>query len=66
MLAQKQSSLLGLRLMKCAIDIIQTLQVGTDLLQLIIGEADTLAVKAKDGTLSLAPSWRNLVGFECL
>ena len=31
-----------------------------------MAEADTLAVKSKDGTLLLSPSWRNLIGFECL
>jgi len=67
MLASKQlSSLIGLRQMKCAIFIIQNLQVGTNLLQHILAEADTLAIKSKDGTLLLAPSWRSLIGFECL
>ena len=36
------------------------------MLQHIIAVADTLAVKSKDGTLLIAPSWKNLIGFECL
>lgn len=64
--AKSVNSLIGLRQMKCAIFIIQNLQVGINMLQHIVAEADTLAVKQKDGQLQLAPSWRSLIGFECL
>lgn len=36
------------------------------MLQYIIAESETLGVKSKDGTILLVPSWRNLIGFECL
>lgn len=52
--------------MKCAILIILNLQVGLNMLQHIVAVADTLVVKSKDGTLLIAPSWKNLIGFECL
>ena len=52
--------------MKCAILIITNCNKGINLLNHIIQEAETLIQKAKDGTLLVAPNWRNLIGFECL
>ena len=52
--------------MKCAILIIQNVGKGVTLLNHILVEADTVAQKAKDGTLLIVPGWRNHIGFECL
>jgi hypothetical protein len=52
--------------MKSAILIVQNLGIGINLLQPIIAEADTLSAKSKDGTQLLLPSWKSLIGFECL
>ena len=52
--------------MKCAILIVQNVNKGINLLSHILIEAETLAQKAKDGTLLIVPSWRNHIGFECL
>jgi hypothetical protein len=51
--------------MKSAIYIVCYLQTGFALLQLILNESDSLVAKSGKN-YRLDPSWRNLVGFECL
>mmetsp|Transcript_30487 Transcript_30487/g.29873 ORF Transcript_30487/g.29873 Transcript_30487/m.29873 type:complete len:117 (-) Transcript_30487:3609-3959(-) len=61
----KQSEyIIGMRLMKCAVMIINNLGIGINLLQHVIAEADGINAKGKDGNLIL--NWKSLIGFECI
>jgi dihydrodipicolinate reductase len=51
MFKNKQSEyIIGMRLMKCAVLIINNLGIGVNLLQHIISEADSIIGKTKDGS----------------
>ena len=68
MLVSKQlgHSALGMRLMKCAILIVNNLGCGFNLLRSIIADTDSFVTQNKDGTCSANLTWRALIGFECL
>lgn len=55
-----------MRLMKCAILIVNNLGCGFNLLRSLIADSDSFVTQAKDGTYSANLSWRALIGFECL
>ena len=67
MFKNKQSEyIIGMRLMKCSIMIINNLGVGVNLLHYILLEAEGIMGKSKDGNPVLNLNWRNLIGFECI
>jgi hypothetical protein len=63
--AQMQQALF-LRLMKAAVYVIDHLQVGFQNISWFIEASETLIVKQKDGSTQVSPSWRSLIGLECL
>lgn len=58
--------IIGMRLMRCSIMIMNTLGIGINLLNYILNETDGLIGRAKDGSIILNLTWKSLIGFECL
>ena len=58
--------MIGVRLMKCAILIINNLGVGLNLLRPILADAESFTQRHREGNVTLNLNWRALIGFECL
>ena len=56
--------MIGVRLMKLTILIINNLGIGINLLTFILQDTDGIFVRGKDGFQQLNLSWRNLIAFE--
>ena len=63
---KEKEYIIGMRLMKCAVMIINNLGIGINLLQHILSEADGIVGKSKDGSQVMNLNWRSLIGFECI
>ena len=67
MFKQKQTEyIIGMRLMKLAVMVINNLGIGVNLLTYLLQETDGFVSKGKDGNTQVNLNWRSLIGFECL
>lgn len=67
MYKQKQTEyIVGMRIMKLSIMVINNLAIGINLLSYIIQETDGFLVRTKDGSIAANLNWKSLIGFECI
>jgi len=64
--AKSQEHIVGMRLMKCSIMIMNQLCTGLHMLHYVLADADTLVQKCKDGSVQINLTWKQLIAFECL
>jgi len=64
--AKPTEYIIGMRLMKCSILVMNNLGIGINLLNYILLETDGIVAKGKEGSISMNLTWRCLIGFECL
>ncbi len=58
--------IIGMRLMKLSILIINNLGIGINLLNFVLQETDGFLTKNKDGSVNVNLTWKSLIGFECV